>query len=124
MCADVLHAGHILGLQEAKNNCDYLIVGLNCAPDGKHPIQSIFERYIQLQAVKYVDKIIPYGGEKDLVLLAKSISYDIRFLGEDYINKHWDAKEIEEERGIRPYFISRKHNLSSTELKGRISKTN
>ena len=59
---DLLHAGHILALEEAKENCDYLIVGLNCAPDGKNPVQSIYERFIQLRAVKYVDEIIPYGG--------------------------------------------------------------
>jgi glycerol-3-phosphate cytidylyltransferase len=59
---DLLHAGHILALEEAKENCDYLIVGLNCSPDGKNPVQSIYERFIQLRAVKYIDEIIPYGG--------------------------------------------------------------
>ena len=87
MVADVLHAGHILAIQEAKENCDYLIVGLNCNPENKKPIQSIYERYIQLKACKYIDEIIPYSGKLDLELLAKSLRYDIRFLGEDYMNK-------------------------------------
>jgi glycerol-3-phosphate cytidylyltransferase len=117
---DLLHAGHILALKEAKENCDYLIVGLNCLPDGKNPTQSIYERFIQLQAVKYVDEIVPYGGRKDLELLASSLDYQIRFLGEDYKNKDWDGKEIEESLCKTPYFLRRRHCLSSTELKERI----
>ena len=118
--ADLLHAGHMLALEEAKNNCDYLIVGLNCSPDGKNPIQSIYERFIQLRAVKYVDEIIPYAGRKDLELLAASLNYDIRFLGEDYKNKDWDGKEIESKLGKTPHFLKRQHGFSSTELKERI----
>lgn len=120
MVADVLHAGHILAIQEAKENCDYLIVGLNCNPENKKPIQSIYERYIQLKACKYIDEIIPYSGKLDLELLAKSLRYDIRFLGEDYMNKEWDGKKIEKELNKIHYFLSRKHPLSSTELKERI----
>jgi glycerol-3-phosphate cytidylyltransferase len=87
MCADILHTGHILALEEAKQNCDYLIVGLNCKPDTKQPIQSIYERFMQLRAVRFVDEIIPYSGRKDLELVALSLSYDIRFVGEDYLGK-------------------------------------
>lgn len=120
MCADILHAGHILALEEAKRNCDYLIVALNTHPDGKSPIQSVFERYVQLSAVKYVDQIIPYQGRDDLELLAASINYDIRFLGSDYINKTWDGQSQEQMRGIKPFFISRLHDMSSTNLKLRL----
>ena len=120
MVADLLHAGHIMALEEARNNCDYLIVGLNCAPDGKNPIQSVFERYVQLRGSKYIDEIIPYAGRKDLELLASTLSYDIRFLGEDYKDKDWDGKTIETNLGKVPYFLQRKHYLSSTELKERI----
>lgn len=81
MVGDLLHTGHILALQEAKSRCDYLIVGLNCKPDNKVPIQSIFERYMQLKAVKFVDEVIPYDGKKDLELIAASLTYHIRFLG-------------------------------------------
>lgn len=120
MAADVLHAGHVLAIEEAKKHCDYLIVGLNCLPDGKVPIQSIFERHVQLRAVKFVDEIIPYGGRKDLELLASCLDYDIRFLGEDYKGKDWDGKEVESRLGKTPYFLRRQHSLSSTELKERI----
>ena len=120
MVGDLLHAGHILALEEAKNNCDYLIVGLNCLPDGKHPVQSIYERFIQLRAVSYIDEIIPYGGKKDLESLAASLNYHIRFLGEDYKDKTWDGKEIEIQLNKTPYFLKRQHHFSSTELKSRI----
>lgn len=120
LVGDLLHPGHILAMQEAKNNCDYLIVALNCTPDGKCPIQSIYERYIQLSAIKYIDQIIPYQGKEDLELLASSLNYDIRFLGEDYRNKTWDGKEIELKLNKEIYFLKRQHDLSSTELKNRI----
>lgn len=87
MVGDLLHTGHILALQEAKANCDYLIVGLNAKPDNKFPVQSLFERYIQLKAVKYVDEVIPYDGELDLQLICTALDYDIRFVGADYLNK-------------------------------------
>lgn len=119
MVGDLLHAGHLLAIEEAKQNCDYLIVGLNCNPTGKNPIQSIYERYIQLRAIKYIDEIIPYGGRNDLELLALSLNYQIRFLGEDYLDKDWDGKENEIRMNKRPYFLSRKHGLSSSELKAR-----
>lgn len=120
MAADILHAGHIVALEEAKSHCDYLIVGLNCIPDGKNPIQSIYERFMQLRAVKWIDEIIPYQGRKDLELLASSLNYDIRFIGEDYYNKDWDGKDIEQKLNKKFYYLNRKHSLSSTELKNRI----
>lgn len=120
LVGDLLHAGHILAIEEAKRNCDYLIVGLNCMPDGKSPVQSVYERYIQLKAVKYINEIVPYCGRKDMELLVASLPYDIRFLGDDYRDKEWDGKAIEEKLGKEIYFLSRKHTLSSTELKQRI----
>ena len=120
MCADILHAGHILALEEAKKNCDLLIVALNTHPDGKSPVQSVLERCIQLSAVKYVDEVIPYQGRKDMEILAATLDYDVRFLGSDYNGKDWDGKEQETIRGIAPYFIKRLHGLSSSELKNRI----
>lgn len=120
MVGDILHTGHILALGEARANCDYLIVGLNCKPENKEPVQSIYERFIQLKAVTYVDEVIPYEGREDLELLASSIPYQVRFLGEDYLNKDWDGKEIEAKLNIRQHFLSRRHNMSSTNLKQRI----
>jgi len=117
---DCLHAGHILAMKEAKEHCDYLIVGMNCKPDGKNPVQSVFERFIQLDGVKYIDKIIPYAGKSDMELVCSSLDYDIRFLGEDYIDKEWDGKAIEEKLGKKVYFLKRRHTMSSTSLKERI----
>jgi len=117
---DCLHAGHILAMQEAKEHCDYLIVGLNCNPTNKSPIQSIYERFIQLDGIKYIDKIIPYNGRMDLELICSSLNYQIRFLGEDYREKDWDGKQIELKLNKQIYFLSRKHNMSSTYLKDRI----
>ena len=120
MAADVLHAGHVIAIEEAKQNCDYLIVALNCVPDGKTPIQSIYERFMQLRAVKWIDEIIPYQGKKDLELIASTLAYDIRFVGEDYIDKTWDGKEIEQQLAKEIHYLKRKHLLSSTELKNRL----
>lgn len=122
MVADILHAGHIIAIEEAKKNCDYLIVGLNCSPDNKTPIQSIYERFMQLRAVKFIDEIIPYQGKTDLELIASSLNYSIRFIGDDYRNKPWDGKEIEVCLNKMPYYLHRQHYLSSSELKERILK--
>lgn len=122
MVADILHTGHILAIEEAKNNCDYLIVALNCKPDCKHPIQSVYERFMQLRAVKWIDEIIVYQGKTDLELIASTLNYNIRFIGEDYIDKDWDGKQIELKLNKKFHYLKRKHQLSSTELKRRIIK--
>ena len=120
MCADILHAGHIMALMEAKEKCERLCVALNTHPDGKQPVQTVWERWTQLKALKYVDMMIPYQGRADLEFIASTLDYDVRFLGADYRGKDWDGKEQEEKRGIQPYFLKRDHGLSSTELKNRI----
>lgn len=113
MCADLLHAGHVLALEEAKQYCDYLIVGLNVRPDGKNPLQSSYERYMQLKAVKFVDEIIPYDGADDMINVVQSLNYDIRFLGEDYRDKSWDGKDQET---AAPFFVKRRHRFSTSNL--------
>ena len=120
MCADLLHASHLLALREAKDKCDYLVVALNTHPDGKKPVQSVFERYLQLSAVKFVDKVIPYQGKADMEFIAAALDYDIRFVGADYLDKNWDGKAQEIERGIQACYIKRSHNKSSSELKERV----
>ena len=120
LVGDLLHVGHLMAIEEALRHCDRLIVGLNCTPDGKEPIQTIYERFMQLRAIHGIWEIIPYGGKADMEKLAGTLNYHIRFLGEDYRNYDWDGKEMEEKRGIKPYFIERSHNLSSSELKNRI----
>lgn len=122
---DLLHAGHILMLAEAKTVCDHLIVALQTdpsidRPDTKNkPVQSIVERYVQLSAVKFVDEIIVYQTEKDLEDLLMFLPITIRFIGEEYEGKEFTGKQICEERGIRIWYNSRKHRFSSSELRQR-----
>ena len=86
---DLLHAGHIGMLREASENCDYLIVGLQTdpaieRPDIKNkPVQTLVERYAQLNALKFVDEIIPYETEQDLKDILELFQLDVRFLGEE-----------------------------------------
>jgi glycerol-3-phosphate cytidylyltransferase len=128
---DLLHAGHILMLQEAKHHCDKLIVGLQTdptidRPDTKNkPVQSIVERQLQLQAVKYIDEIIVYETEQDLMDILQTADIDIRFIGEDYIGKDFTGKQYCIDAGIDIEYNSRKHRFSTTELRQRagLSKT-
>lgn len=123
---DLLHAGHILMLKEARSLCDKLIVGLQTdptidRPDTKNkPIQSIVERYIQLQAVRYVDEIFVYSTEKDLEDLLMILPINLRILGEEYYDKNFTGKEICSKRGIKVYFNKREHSFSTTELRQRV----
>ena len=121
-CFDLFHAGHVMMLKEAKTQCDYLIVGLQTDPtiDRPHknkPIQSILERYIQLEACKYVDQIVPYATEKDLQDLLTSYSIDVRIIGEEYKNQRFTGYDLP----MAVYFNSRQHSFSSTELRERIA---
>jgi glycerol-3-phosphate cytidylyltransferase len=122
---DLLHAGHILMLAEAKQICDYLIVGLQTdptidRPDTKNkPVQSVVERYVQLSAVKFVDQIIVYQTEKDLEDMLMFLPITVRFIGEEYEGKHFTGKEICEDRGVKIWYNSRKHRFSSSELRQR-----
>lgn len=117
MVADILHAGHILALEEAKKKCDYLIVGLHCFPDYKTPQQSIYERYVQLRGVKFVDEILPYENINKDTNIFLSLDYDIYFLGNDHKGAPWELKEMIEGLGKEIFYISRKHNYSSTKIK-------
>jgi glycerol-3-phosphate cytidylyltransferase len=122
---DLLHAGHIKMLEECKRNCDFLIVGLQMDPsiDRPHknkPIQSIVERYIQLKACISVDEIIPYSSELDLLEILQSYNIDIRFIGEDYLDKDFTGKEFCLEHDITIYYNSRKHKYSTSSLRMKI----
>lgn len=123
---DLLHAGHILMLKEAKQHCDHLIIGLMTDPSidrptKNKPIQSIVERYIQLEGCVYVDEIIPYSSEKDLEDLLQCLDLDIRFVGEEYKNNPLTGREICERMDIEIYYNTRPHSFSSTELRQRIA---
>lgn len=122
---DLLHAGHILMLEEAKQQCDYLICGLQSnprvdRPTKNTPIQSIVERYIQLKGCKFVDEIIVYNTEKDLEDLLKILPIQVRIVGEEYREKHLTGRDICNTRGIELYFNKREHDFSTTELRQRI----
>ncbi len=123
---DLLHAGHIQMLREAKEQCDYLIVGLQFdpsmdRPEKNKPIQTIVERYTQLNAVKYVDEIIPYQTESDLEDILSMYDINVRVLGEEYKEKDFTGKDICKKRGIQLYFNKREHRFSSSDLRKRVS---
>ena len=124
MVADVLHAGHILAIEEAKSKCDYLIVALYCSPKRKpNIVQSIFERFTQLSAIKYVDEVIPYEDEEDVYRVLLSVKFDIYFLGADYKNKRFEGQELVENLGKEICYLSRNHTMSSSKLKSDIIKS-
>ena len=123
---DILHAGHIAMLSEAKNHCDYLIAGLqNNAqwdrPDKNAPIQSIVERQISLSAVRFVDEIVVYNTEKDLEDILLTLPVDVRILGVEYMEKDFTGRAICEKRKIELIFNSRDHSFSSSSLRKRVS---
>ncbi len=122
---DLLHAGHISMLREAKEQCDYLICGLQVnpkldRPEKNEPIQTLVERYTQLQGVKYVDEIIPYVTESDLEDILQMYKIDVRILGEEYRDKQFTGKDICQKRGIKLYFNARGHQYSSSGLRTRV----
>jgi len=124
---DLLHAGHVKMLEQAKGQCDYLIVGLQLDPSIDRPkknipSQSIIERYIQLKGCKYIDEIIPYVSEQDLDDILRSFNIDLRIIGEEYKNKDFTGKEYCTEKGIEIHYNSREHRFSSTEIKTRLKK--
>lgn len=123
---DLLHAGHVMMLKEAKSVCDYLICGLHVDPQIERPqkncpIQSLPERYMQLSSLSYVDEIIPYQYEQDLWNILKSYKIDIRIVGSDHKNTNFSGLDICKDLGIEIYYNSRNHDFSSTELRNRIA---
>lgn len=119
---DLLHTGHILMLEEAKAQCDYLVCGLQIdptvdRPEKNKPIQSLYERFIQLNAVKYVDAIIPYTTEEELLTILQTEGIDIRILGDEYATKSFTGCNLD----MDYYFNKRTHNYSTTELRKRVA---
>ena len=112
-------------LEEAKHHCDYLIVGLQNdptedRPEKNKPVQSIVERQIQLAAVKFVDEIIVYNTEQDLIDLLLTLPIDVRVLGDEYKNKDFTGKDIAKQRGSKIVYNGRDHSFSSTSLRKRV----
>ena len=122
---DLLHAGHVKMLEEAKSKCDYLIAGLQLdpsidRPEKNKPTQTIIERYVQLKGCKYVDEIIPYITEQDLLDVLSSFKIDIRIIGEEYENKKFTGKEYCLKKGIKIYYNKREHRFSSSSLRKQV----
>jgi len=122
---DLLHAGHVQMLREAKEQCDYLIVGLQIdpskdRPEKNAPIQTVVERYTQLKAVSYINEIIPYDTEQDLEDILTMYHIDVRIIGEEYKDKTFTGRAICASREIDIYFNKRDHRFSSSDLRKRV----
>jgi glycerol-3-phosphate cytidylyltransferase len=118
---DLFHAGHVLMLKDASNQCDHLIVALQTDPsidrkEKNKPVQSMYERFVQVDACKYVDEIIPYETEDDLYALIMNNNIDLRIIGNEYRNEDFTAREV----GLEIYYNARNHQWSTTELRERI----
>lgn len=123
---DLTHAGHYLMFEEVKNQCDYLIVGLQTDPsidrkDKNKPIQSMKERVVQLKACRYIDKIVTYKTEKGLYKLLKKLNPDIRFMGKDWKNKPNYSRDLLP--NMKVIYNSRNHNYSTSNLRKKILRT-
>lgn len=123
---DLFHAGHVMMLEEAKKQCDFLIVGLQTDPTidrpntKNKPVQGVFERWAQLKACKFIDQIIPYSTERELMDILLSFKIDVRILGEEYKDKEFTGHNIPMEF----YFNKRRHSFSTTELRQRVIEAN
>ena len=123
---DLLHAGHVMMLREAKTVCDYLIVGLQTDPtidrqEKNKPVQTLLERYVQLNAIEYVDEIVPYQTEQDLEDILNMFPINVRILGEEYKNGKFTGRATCAKRGIELYYNKRDHRFSSSDLRERVS---
>ena len=122
---DLFHSGHVAMLKEARANCDFMIVGLQTdptidRPEKNQPIQSVFERYVQLEGCKYIDEIIPYATEQDLVDILLTYNINVRFIGEEYKTKDFTGKQLCVDKGIEIHYNSRQHSFSTSGLRKRI----
>ncbi len=123
---DLFHAGHVTMMKMEKQLCDYLIVALQVDPTidrpgvKNKPVQSVYERYVQLQGCKYVDEILVYETEADLLNLLQTQNIDVRFLSEEYKDRDFTGKQYCIDNGIELYFHLRRHQYSSTELRNRV----
>ena len=120
-----MHAGHVKMLEEAKRQCDHLIVGLQLDPsldrsDKNSPSQTIIERYIQLKGCKHIDEIIPYVSEQDLEDILRSFKIDVRIIGEEYKEKYFTGKDYCIKKGIEIYYNKRDHRFSSSGLRKQV----
>jgi len=118
---DLFHAGHVMMLKEAKEQCDYLVVGLQTdptidRPQKNKPIQTVFERFVQLNACVYVDEVVVYATESELIDILLTYDIDVRILGQEYEGRDFTGSDLD----ITCYFNKRKHSFSTTELRQRV----
>ena len=123
---DLLHAGHVAMLREAKTVCDYLICGLQVdpsldSPEKNKPVQTLVERYVQLSGVKYVDEIVCYQSEADVVDILEMFNINVKIMGSEYRDKDFTGKDVCERKGIQLYFNNRSHRFSSSDLRKRVA---
>jgi glycerol-3-phosphate cytidylyltransferase len=123
---DLCHAGHNLMFGECKQNCEYLIVGLQADPsierqEKNKPVQSMFERYVQLNSCRYINEIVPYVYEFEIEEILRAVKPSVRFIGADYHGRDFTAKQYCLDNNIELYFNNRDHGFSTTELRRRIS---
>jgi len=122
---DLLHAGHVTMLKQEKDLCDYLKVAIQVDPTidrpgaKNKPVQSIYERYVQLQACRYVDEILVYATEADLMNLLMTQDIHIRFLSEEYLGRDFTGKQYCIDNGVELYYHKRRHSYSSSDLRKR-----
>ena len=119
---DLFHAGHVKMLEDAKEQCDYLICGLQTdptldRPEKNKPVQSVVERYIQLKGCKYVDEIVPYATEQDLEDILRSFNIDVRVIGDEYASKQFTGRKYCEQKGVTLFYNKREHRFSSSSLR-------
>jgi glycerol-3-phosphate cytidylyltransferase len=122
---DLLHAGHVAMLREAREQCEYLICGLQIdpsldRPEKNSPVQTLVERYIQLSGLKYVDEIVPYQSEEDLIDILNTYKIDVRIIGEEYKDSTFTGRATCANRGIEIYFNKRDHRFSTSDLRARV----
>ena len=122
---DLLHAGHVAMLAEAKQNCDYLIVGLQNdpsvdRPEKNKPIQSIFERQLQITACRFVDEVVVYNTEDDVLDILKTLPINVRIIGSDYRKKDFTGKKYCVDNKIDIVYNSRDHSFSTSGLRDRV----
>ena len=123
---DLLHAGHVAMLREAKTVCDYLICGLQVdpsldRPEKNKPVQTLVERYVQLSGVKYVDEIVCYQSEADVVDILEMFNINVKIMGSEYRDKDFTGKDVCERKGIQLYFNNRAHRFSPSDLRKRVA---
>lgn len=124
---DLLHAGHVKMLQDARRECEFLIVGLQVDPSfdrpatKNRPVQTLVERWIQLAGQGTVDMIVPYQTEAEVIEILKAFRVDVRIIGEDYLDRPFTGKDVCEKLGIKVIYNRRRHDYSTTNLRNRVA---